>query len=109
MVGEFGRAVRNLVDNAVEHARTQVALTVQSLGDEAELLVADDGPGIPPEHRERIFERFYRAEAARSPDGGNGLGLSIARGLAERNRGRVELAEADRGATLRLRLPATAS
>lgn len=99
------RVVRNLVDNAVSHALTRVVLTVQSLGDEAELLVADDGPGISAEHRDRIFERFYRGEAARSPDGGSGLGLSIARGLAERNGGRVELADAEHGATLRLRLP----
>ncbi len=100
------RVVRNLLDNAVAHAQTRVALTVDCPGDHhAQLLVADDGPGVPAEHRERIFERFYRAETARSPSGGSGLGLSIARRLAERNNGQVELTEADRGATLRLRLP----
>lgn len=109
------RIVRNLLDNAVAHARTRVSLTVELAeargGDRswAELLVADDGPGVPIEHRDRIFDRFYRAESARSRDGGSGLGLAIARGLAERNRGRLDLVAADDGATLRLRLPVAAA
>lgn len=103
------RVVRNLLDNAVAHARDRVALTVDVAEDRwAELLVSDDGPGVPAEHRERIFERFHRAEAARSRDGGSGLGLSIARSLAERNAGRLELVESGSGATLRLRLPVAA-
>lgn len=101
------RAVRNLLDNAVAHARSRVVLTVAGAGDTAELLVADDGPGVPAEDRERIFDRFYRAEAARSPHAGSGLGLSIARGLAERNDGEVGLVDSGHGATLRLRLPAS--
>jgi signal transduction histidine kinase len=60
---------------------------------------------VPPESRERIFERFYRADAARSHDGGSGLGLSIARALAERNGGRLDLVAADGGTTMRLWLP----
>jgi signal transduction histidine kinase len=111
------RIVRNLLDNAVAHARTRVDLTVglpeQLTRDDspdtalrwAQLLVTDDGPGVPVEHRERIFERFYRADSARSPGGGNGLGLSISRGLATRNGGRLDLLEADPGATMRLLLP----
>ena len=100
------RVVRNLLDNAVGHARARVALTVDVAEDRwAELLVSDDGPGVPAEHRDRIFDRFHRAESARSRDGGSGLGLSIARGLAERNGGRVELVGSGPGATLRLRLP----
>jgi signal transduction histidine kinase len=114
------RIVRNLLDNAVAHARTRVDLTVglpeQLTRDDspdtalrwAQLLVTDDGPGVPVEHRERIFERFYRADSARSPGGGNGLGLSISRGLATRNGGRLDLLEADPGATMRLLLPQTA-
>lgn len=114
--GDVRRVVRNLLDNAVAHARTRVVLTVESADDPpaagadgwAQLLVADDGPGVPEEHRERIFDRFYRAEAARSRGGGSGLGLSIARGLAERNGGRVDLVAAGPGATLRLLLPVAA-
>jgi signal transduction histidine kinase len=115
------RVVRNLLDNAVAHARTRVDLTVGLLErldrDEitdgvpgwAQLLVADDGPGVPVEHRDSIFERFYRAESARSPGGGSGLGLSIARGLAARNGGRLDLLEGHAGATMRLLLPQAAS
>ena len=110
------RVVRNLLDNAVAHARTRVVLTVTAVDGRrrptvprwAQLLVADDGPGVPVEHRDRIFDRFYRAESARSRGSGSGLGLSIARGLAERNGGRVDLVEADTGATLRLLLPVAA-
>ncbi|GAA1164686.1 HAMP domain-containing sensor histidine kinase [Nocardioides aquiterrae] len=98
------RAVRNLLDNAVAHARSRVSLAVGPSGAWAELLVSDDGPGVPDEHRERIFDRFYRAEPDRSRPG-SGLGLSIARALTERNGGRVDLVPADHGATLRLVLP----
>jgi signal transduction histidine kinase len=115
------RIVRNLLGNAVAHARTRVDLTVQALVPadahetvdgahaRAQLLVADDGPGVPVEHQDRIFDRFYRAESARSPGAGSGLGLSIARGLAERNGGRLDLLESDDGAIMRLLLPGLAS
>jgi signal transduction histidine kinase len=111
------RIVRNLLDNAVAHARTRVDLTVDLLEqpdadeavdgahDWARLLVADDGPGVPAEHQDRIFDRFHRAESARSPGAGSGLGLSIARGLTERNGGRLALLDGDVGATMRLLLP----
>lgn len=99
------RVVRNLLDNAVAHARTRVQLTVEDLDEWAVLLVVDDGPGVPVEQRERIFDRFYRVQSARSRGSGSGLGLSIARGLAERNGGRLELMDAVTGASMRLRLP----
>lgn len=104
------RVVRNLLDNAVAHTRTTVVLSVEVVGDAdgagewAQLLVADDGPGVAPEHRDRIFDRFYQAESARSRNGGSGLGLSIARGLAERNGGRVELLD-DQGTVMRVLIP----
>lgn len=101
------RVVRNLLDNAVTHAHAVVQLTVDTDRRWARLVVADDGPGIAPEHRDRIFERFYRGETARSHGAGSGLGLSIARGLTERNGGALEMIGSDGGAVLRLQLPAS--
>lgn len=103
------RIVRNLLDNAAEHAESRVRLVVDSADVDgwrcAQLLVVDDGAGVPAEHRDKIFDRFHRAETARSRRGGSGLGLSIARELAERNGGSVDLVDASRGTTMRLRLP----
>ena len=101
------RAVTNLLDNAVRMARTTVHL---SHGEEerwAWIRVADDGPGIPPEHSESIFDRFWRADEARSrPGGGSGLGLALVRQIAEAHGGTVELVpEPGEGATFLLRLP----
>ena len=85
---ELGRLVRNLLDNAVHHAQGWVELTLDVTGSDAHLRVHDDGPGIPADQQERIFDRFWRAEAARSrTDGGTGLGLPIARSIAERHGG----------------------
>ncbi len=107
--GDVRRVVRNLLDNALAHAGSRVELFVDVTDDGfrpwAELLVVDDGPGVPAEHRDRIFDRFYQADTARSRHGGSGLGLSIARELAERSGGRLELLHAQTGATFRLRLP----
>jgi signal transduction histidine kinase len=69
--------VVNLVDNALKYARTRVQVEVRG----REVRVTDDGPGVPPEHRERIFEKFSRIETGPKPPGA-GLGLSIARKLA---------------------------
>jgi signal transduction histidine kinase len=104
------RVVRNVLDNAVAHARNKVMLTVGTCDgaarwESALLLVADDGPGIPAESRDSVFDRFYRAQASRTRSSGSGLGLAIARGLAERNGGRLDLVAADRGTTMRLLLP----
>jgi signal transduction histidine kinase len=100
------RIVRNLLDNATAHAATQVGLTVNADEQWARLDVVDDGPGVPPEHRERIFDRFHRTDTARPHNAGSGLGLAIARGLAERAGGRLDLLPTPDGAHLRLHLPA---
>ncbi len=84
------RAIRNLLDNAIRHASAQVASSVAAAGDVVRLVVEDDGPGVPAEDRERIFERFARLDEARSAaTGGTGLGLAIVRDIIERHGGRV--------------------
>ena len=90
------RVVVNLTDNALRYARTCVSLTVthQITGDRstAVLTVIDDGPGIPPEETERVFDRFYRLEQSRSrQSGGTGLGLPIVRDLVRAHGGSVRL------------------
>ncbi|WP_433183727.1 HAMP domain-containing sensor histidine kinase [Actinoallomurus sp. CA-150999] len=78
----LARIVRNLLDNAARHARTEVTATVAVTDGGVTLTVTDDGPGVPPEDRERIFERFVRLDDARTrADGGAGLGLTIVRDL----------------------------
>lgn len=103
---DLRRAVRNLLENAVRHARASVDLRLSATDGVVHLVVADDGDGVPPADRERIFDRFYKADAARDRGaGGSGLGLPIARAIAEAHGGALELAEADRGARFELRLP----
>jgi signal transduction histidine kinase len=89
---QLARAVANLVDNAARHARTQVRFTLAENDGVAVLSVSDDGPGIPAEQQERIFERFTRLDEARnSATGGAGLGLAIARDIIEQHHGRVRV------------------
>jgi signal transduction histidine kinase len=104
---QLRRAVANLLDNAVRHARTEVVVTVRETEDgRAEVVVGDDGPGIPPAERDRVFERFTRLDDARTvADGGAGLGLAIARDLAERHGGSLELVPNGSGARFVLSLP----
>jgi signal transduction histidine kinase len=89
---ELRRVLANLVDNAVRHARSNVALSVRAEGGRAVLTVVDDGPGIPAAERERVFERFARLDDARDRDaGGTGLGLPIVRELLRRSNGSISL------------------
>jgi signal transduction histidine kinase len=110
------RALRNLGDNAVRHARSQVTLAVWADGDGAHLAVADDGPGVGPADRQRIFERFVRLDSSRArEDGGSGLGLPISREIVAGHGGEIgvadRMAEVDDlgGAVLHIRLPRPAS
>ncbi|MEV0291464.1 HAMP domain-containing sensor histidine kinase [Kribbella sp. NPDC050820] len=104
------RLVRNLVDNATQHAAGQVVVRILGAPTEAVLQVDDDGPGIPEADREWVFERFTRLDESRSRDaGGVGLGLAIAREIAVRHGGTLTLGESPAGgvrATLVLRRPA---
>jgi signal transduction histidine kinase len=106
---ELHRLVLNLMENALRHTDpgTAVEATVAQRNGQVELAVEDDGPGIPPELREKVFERFYRGAGDRS--GSSGLGLSIVRAVAESHRGSVQLEEPldGRGARFVVRLPGT--
>ncbi|KEF34090.1 histidine kinase [Deinococcus sp. RL] len=99
----------NLVGNALKAGASTVTLTstAQDGGREVRLSVADDGPGIPPEHLSRLFDRFYRVEDSRSRDaGGAGLGLSIAKGIVDAHGGRIWLeSEVGRGTVAHVQLP----
>jgi signal transduction histidine kinase len=98
----------NLVDNAIRYALPdgRVVVRARREGADAVLEVADDGPGIAPDERDRVFDRFYRGAGTEAP--GSGLGLAIARQIAELHGGRMEIGEGldGRGVTVRLRLPA---
>lgn len=103
--------MENLIDNAMRYGKTgsvpgfRVTVHVYKDNNEAFFEVGDNGPGIAPEERDRVFDRFYRGESA--VGGGSGLGLAIVRRIAERHGGRVELLEgaAGRGLLARVRLP----
>jgi two-component system sensor histidine kinase SenX3 len=106
---DLGLAVRNLLENAVRHTPPEgsIRLGVFVDGQEAVVSVADTGEGIPQRDLPRIFERFYRVDAARSrATGGTGLGLAIVRHVAEGHEGSVTVeSELGVGSTFRLRLP----
>jgi signal transduction histidine kinase len=100
------QVVRNLFDNAERHAASRIAVDVTADGDTVTLTVANDGPPIPAEMRERIFEPFTRLDEARSLDaGGSGLGLAIARTVVVAAGGTLVAVDDDRGATFRTTLP----
>jgi signal transduction histidine kinase len=96
------RIGRALVENALKHTPTGTRVRVRAEG--ASLVIADEGPGIPPEHSRDVFERFYRVDGARAS--GSGLGLAIARELAEAMGGTLELESGEGETILTLQLPA---
>jgi signal transduction histidine kinase len=104
---QLARAIGNVVDNAARHARTTVTLAVREDGGTAVVSVADDGPGIPPDRRDEVFERFSRLDDARSaPAGGTGLGLAIAREIVVVHGGTIAVDPAHTpGARLVITLP----
>jgi heavy metal sensor kinase len=102
-------AVTNVLDNAIKYSPpgSRVSVQIRSAGPEAVLTVIDEGPGIAAEHRERIFDRFFRIDEARSRDrGGAGLGLAIAKSAVEIHGGRIGVEQpAEGGSALRIVLP----
>ncbi|PYE20643.1 heavy metal sensor kinase [Williamsia limnetica] len=106
----LGRAVRNLVDNAVRHARGRVAVSTHVVGGHepvAVVVVEDDGAGVPEDQRERIFERFVRMDESRARDaGGAGLGLAIVAEIVAAHEGSVHVVDSLLGgARFEIRLP----
>jgi two-component system sensor histidine kinase SenX3 len=103
-------AVANLVENAIAYSpeATHVTVDIRTVDDSVQISVIDQGIGIEPRDLDRIFERFYRADRARSrATGGTGLGLAIVKHIATNHGGRVEVASTvGEGSTFTLRLPA---
>jgi heavy metal sensor kinase len=107
------QALVNLVDNAIKYTSRGKSVRVRARAEAGEVIVevSDDGPGIAAEHRERVFDRFYRIDDARSrASGGAGLGLAIARWAVELNGGRLVLESTlGTGSTFRAHLPSARS
>jgi signal transduction histidine kinase len=100
------RVVSNLLSNARRHAGTCVEVSVESVEGQAVVAVVDDGAGVAPADRERVFERFTRlADGRRRDAGGSGLGLAISRDIAHAHRGSLRIEDSPRGARFVLRLP----
>jgi signal transduction histidine kinase len=100
------RAVQNLVRNALRHARDRVAIRIAEADGAIEIVVDDDGPGIPPDQREAIFLPFHRVDDSRDRGtGGHGLGLAIARRIFDAHGARVSVEQSPLGgARFRVRL-----
>ena len=107
---QLDRLVVNLVANARRHAASTVAVGVTATGGVAQLTVDDDGPGIDPADRERVFARFVRLDEARSRDaGGSGLGLALCAEICRLHGGAIAVADSDLGgARFTVELPTTA-
>ena len=107
----LSRALANILENAIKYtpAGGSLSIGLQAEGEMARIVVSDTGPGIPPEARDRVFDRFYRLEESRTTPG-NGLGLSLVRAAARLHKGDVVLTEttpgaADKGLTVTLSVP----
>jgi signal transduction histidine kinase len=104
---ELRRMIGHLLDNAARHADSVVSVAVDAAGGTCVLTVDDDGTGIAPDDRDRVFERFSRLSAGRERDaGGAGLGLAVVRRIAERHGGMAAVGDSDLGgAQVTIRLP----
>lgn len=104
---QLGRAVRNLLDNAVRHAASKVTVTLGSTDQLVELTVADDGPGVAEGDRDRIFDRFSRTDQGRARShGGTGLGLAIVKEIVTSHGGQVAVDDTRTCARFILTVPA---
>ena len=106
------RALRNLLENARRYSAGEITVTVHRHPRHAEVRVCDQGPGVPPDQRERIFEPFYRLPGASERAGGVGLGLALVRSIAGRHNGSAQCEDRTDGASgacFVLRLPVAAA
>jgi signal transduction histidine kinase len=95
---QLARVTGNLLDNAARFAHETVQVSLTTDGDAVRLVVDDDGPGIAPGDRQRVFERFTRLDQSRARSaGGAGLGLALAKGIVERHRGRIRIDDSPLG------------
>lgn len=98
--GLLSRLVRNILANAASHAREKVAVSLNQIDDAVVFIVDDDGPGIPSDSRDIVFDRFIRLDEGRQRDsGGTGLGLAIAKAVTEAHRGTIVASESPLGGT----------
>jgi signal transduction histidine kinase len=104
---QLQRVLFNLIQNAIRHtpADGSVTVTAEAVEGAVEVEIADTGNGVPADQRDRIFDPFFRGDAARQ-DGGAGLGLAISRAIVEAHGGTIWLADAPVGTRVRFRLPA---
>ena len=105
---QIERAVFNLVDNAVAHAGQHVLITLVESATAVAVVVEDDGPGIPPEDRVRVLDRFVRLDESRQRrTGSSGLGLSLSHAIATRHRGSIDVGDSEHlgGARVTIELP----
>src|SRR5262249_36979675 len=105
--GLLHRMMTNLLDNAVQHTPPggSIKVVLTSVAATVTITVADTGPGIPEAERDRVFARFVRLDPARSAESGGGLGLPIARWIAEQHHGTLSLEPSPRGCVFVVRLP----
>lgn len=105
------QAFANLLDNAIKYTPDDGTVRVKAalVGDVLEVEVCDSGAGIPVAEREKVFQRFYRIEASRSQQPGNGLGLSLVQAVVSLHSGKIVLADGQPGLSVRVQLPAPAS
>ncbi len=97
----FQRAIDNILRNASRFARTRIVVSVMRTDNRLCIAVCDDGPGVPEEHRQRIFEPFTRVDGSRSREnGGLGLGLAIVKRIIDRYDGHVEVRDAPGGGAM---------
>jgi signal transduction histidine kinase len=107
---QLARLIANLLDNAEQHALDRITVELHTTDATVELIIADDGPGIPVVDRERIFERFTRLDAARQRQrGGAGLGLAIVKSIADEHHATITVADSNHGARIVVTLAAAAA